>query len=242
MTDDRTLAERLYLLSFHEDNTRRQPGMMSPAGVLEYTLQAALIVELIERGQAAVVPSRGVLRGENFVLERSGFVPTGNAPLDALLTRIELPKNENKHLRNWMIAGSAQRHILEDLIARGVVSEHSEKVGRLKRVHRVVPADPFAVAALREEFYGVFLHDGEPQPRDYLLAALLVDGQTWEFVEPATGTPGMAHFLERLTHISDRYRPSWVTARMAKTPPATADDRGITRVLEALGRVNAPSS
>jgi hypothetical protein len=242
MTDDLILAEQLFLLSHREDNTHRYPGLSSQSSSPDFMLQAALIIELIERGQVAVVPSRGPLGGEKFVLERSGFTSAGNATLDALLDRIALPKNENKSLRSWVTASSVRAYISDDLAARGVVTRHSERVSRFKEVEHVVPTDRRAVAALREQFYGVFLHDREPGPREFLTAALLVDGDAWEYFEPTKGTPGMAHFFERLRDISDRYRPSIITRATSRTPPARPDDGGITRVLEALGRATAPSA
>jgi hypothetical protein len=230
MTQPPTLAERLLLLSIPaEPVKRRRTPLSTQPGDLDFTLQAALLVELIGRGHVAVAPGRGALAGETIALQQHDLA-TGNTPLDALLARIAEGKNAEKTLQNWLIGSSAARLIRGDLVERGIVTEHYDTFGPFVRNYRVVPVDPVAHAGIRDEFEDVFLRDREPAQRDYATAALLLSGAAWEHVEPAEGTPGMAHFFERLRELSDRYRPE---------PSAGQDARDVTRVLAALARVNA---
>ncbi|PRY69097.1 Golgi phosphoprotein 3 GPP34 [Glaciihabitans tibetensis] len=234
MTQAQTLAERLALLACRTDNHKIRSPFSSQTGNFDYTLQAALVVELIERGRVAVVSKRGPFGGEKFTLEQSGFEPTGNAPLDSLLARVADPKNTRKSLQNWLMYSSTRQTIIEDLAERGIVTVHHEGSGLLAKT-RVRPADPATHDAIRDEFEDVFLRDREPSRPDLLTAALLASGETWEYVEPLEGTPGMAHFFERLIELSNRYGPKWTS------PDAQQDTRSVSRVLNALGRANAPS-
>jgi len=234
MTRHQTLAERLLLLSIPTtDPKKKRTPFSNQPGNLDFTLQAALLVELVQSGHVAVVPSRGVLVGETFTLQQSGYRPTGSAPLDALLARVANPRNARKTLQNWLIGGDATRLVKADLVERGILAEHYDTFGPFVRNYRAVPVEPAAHAALRDDFEDVFLRDREPAQSDNAIAALLVSGDAWEHVEPVEGTPGMAHFFERLRDLSDRYRP--------ESSPGH-DARGVTRVLAALARVNAPSS
>jgi hypothetical protein len=218
MTRHQTLAGRLLLLSIPTtDPKKKRTPFSNQPGNLDFTLQAALLVELVQSGHVAVVPSRGVLVGETFTLQQSGYRPTGSAPLDALLARVANPRNARKTLQNWLIGGDATRLVKADLVERGILAEHYDTFGPFVRNYRAVPVEPAAHAALRDDFE----------------AALLVSGDAWEHVEPVEGTPGMAHFFERLRDLSDRYRP--------ESSPGQ-DARGVTRVLAALARVNAPSN
>jgi hypothetical protein len=234
MTQAQTIAERLALLAYRTDEHKMRSPFSSSRGVFDYTLQAALIVELIELGRVAVVSRRGPFGGEKFALEQCGYELTGNEPLDSLLARVADPKNARKSLQNWLIGSSAGRSIREDLAERGVVTIHHEGSGLFAKT-RVLPADPAAHSAVRDRFEDAFLRDREPSRRDLLIAALLVNGDTWEYVEPLEGTPGMAHFFERLDELSSRTGPKWTS------PDASHDARGVNRVLYALGRANAPS-
>ena len=236
MTQEQTLAERLFLLACRTDNHKLRSSFSSQRGNLDFTLQAALIVELIELGRIAIVSRRGMFGGEKFTLEQAGYEPTGNAPLDKLLSRVADPRNVRKSLSNWLMFGSARRAIMEDLADRGVVVLHHEGSGLFSKM-QLEPADPAAHSAIRHEFEDVFLRDKEPSRYDLLAATLLVNGDTWEYVEPLEGTPGLAHFFERLDELSNRHGPTWW-----KSPDGKPDTRGVSRVLFALGRANAPST
>lgn len=235
MTQEQTLAERLFLLACRTDNHEMRSQFSSQRGNLDLTLQAAQIVELIERGRVAVMSTRGPFGGEKFTLQASGQEPTGNVPLDAVLDRIADPKNARKSLPRWLTAGSVTPSILNDLSERGVVTVHHDGNGLFAKMN-VAPADPAAHDAIRDEFEDVFLRDSVATRQDVLTAALLVNGDTWEYVEPVKGTPGIAHFFERLHELSKQHGPSsW------KSPDAGRDTRGVSRVLSALSRANAPS-
>ena len=236
MTQARTLAERLFLLSLRTDGHTMRSSFSRQRGNLDLTLQAALIVELVERGRVDVASRRKPFGGEKFTLVQSGYESTGNVPLDALLDRIADSRNTGKSIPSWLTAGHAKQSIIDDLSERGVVTLHREGSGLFAKM-RIEPVYPAAHDAIRDEFEGVFLRDAEPTRYDVLTAALLLNGDTWEYVEPVKGTPGIAHFFERLDELSNRHGPKWW-----ESPEVEHDPRGVSRVLYALGRANAPSS
>ena len=235
MPRERTIAEQLFLLALRTDEHKLRSSFSSQRGNFDYTLQSALIVELIERGRVTVVSRRRPFGGEKFTLQHSGYEPTGDVPLDALLDRIADPKNFGKSLPRWLMSSSVRSSITNDLVERRVVTVHQQGTGLVAKSN-VQPADIASHGAIRDKFEDVFLRDSDATQRDVLIAALLANGETWEYVEPIEGTPGMAHFVERLDELSNRHGPKWWTS-----PDVARDTRGVSRVLYTLGRANAPS-
>ena len=235
MTSAFTLAEHITMLAYRRDThtlTARRGGQ--PAS-MSRTIVAAMLVELIETKQIAIVARTGFMR-DDFTLERSAFRSTGNASLDQLLAAIEEPGNANKPLSWWVSFSGVTGTVLADLDARGVIVSEHKKLGFLRSSHEVRIVDPVLDAELHQYFEAVFLGSALPSDRDHLLAAVISGGDTWHYFAPLDDRTAATHFFERVQELAGRYE----LATLGRS--ADARTRSIARVLDALMRVNAPSS
>lgn len=181
------LAEELLLLAY-DDRTGKATG--SRIG-LDLGMAAAVLVDLALAGRIAYVAG-------NLVVNDS--TPTGDPIADRILEKAaaddpHTPAQWVQRLRHRL-----RQHVLEDLIARGVVQDVDETQMGAIHVHRYPTTDPAYEAEIRKRLAEALTTNEIPDERTAALCTLLVATR----MEPALRLPpeeaAKAH--ERLEQIA----------------------------------------
>jgi hypothetical protein len=153
------IAEELLLLAYREDGTAHGKGTE-----LDVALGGALLVELALAGNVELTDTDVVASGQRPVPSQSELA----AALTAIASKPRRP-------RSWVqrLAKGARRRLLDDLVARGVLTEQEYRRLGVFPARRYPAADP----APREEIEGrlrAAVVDGEqPDERTAALASMI---------------------------------------------------------------------
>ncbi|AGL21010.1 GPP34 family phosphoprotein [Actinoplanes sp. N902-109] len=181
------LAEELLLLAY-DDRTGKATG--SRIG-LDLGMAAAVLVDLALAGRIAYV-------GGNLVVNDP--TPTGDPIADRVLAKAaeddpHTPAQWVQRLRHRL-----RQHVLEDLIARGVVRDVDETQMGAIHIHRYPTTDHAYEAEIRKRLAEALITDEIPDERTAALCTLLVATR----MEPALRLPpeDAARAHERLEQIA----------------------------------------
>jgi Golgi phosphoprotein 3 (GPP34) len=166
------LAEELLLLAY-DDQTGKATG--SRIG-LDLGMSAAVLVDLALAGRIAYVD------GYLTVIDPS---PIGDPIADAILAKAAA--DEPHTPAQWLqrLRHRLRIHVLEDLVARGVVRDVDETQLEYIHVHRYPVADPAYESEIRRRLAEALTTDSIPDERTAALATLL----TATRMEPALRLP-----------------------------------------------------
>jgi hypothetical protein len=166
------LAEELLLLAY-DDQTGKATG--SRIG-LDLGMSAAVLIDLALAGRIAYV------NGYLTVIDPS---PIGDPIADAILAKAaaDQPHTPSQWLQR--LRHRLRIHVLEDLVARGVVRDVDETQLEYIHVHRYPVADPAYETEIRRRLAEALTTDAIPDERTAALATLL----TATRMEPALRLP-----------------------------------------------------
>jgi hypothetical protein len=155
------LAEELLLLAY-DDQTGKATG--SRIG-LDLGMSAAVLVDLALAGRIAYVD------GYLTVIDPS---PIGDPIADAVLAKAA---TDDPHTpAQWLqrLRHRLRTHVLEDLVARGVIRDVDETQLEYIHVHRYPVADPAYEIEIRKRLADALTSDAIPTERTAALATLLI--------------------------------------------------------------------
>jgi Golgi phosphoprotein 3 (GPP34) len=166
------LAEELLLLAY-DDQTGKATG--SRIG-LDLGMSAAVLVDLALAGRIAYVD------GYLTVIDPS---PIGDPIADAILAKAAV--DEPHTPAQWLqrLRHRLRTHVLEDLVARGVVRDVDDTQLEYIHLHRYPVADPAYETEIRRRLAEALTTDAIPDERTAALATLL----TATRMEPALRLP-----------------------------------------------------
>ncbi len=155
-----TLADELLLLAY-DDVTGR---CAVPPIALDLGMAAAVLVDLVLRGRVEVTD------GSVVPLDPS---PTGDEVSDAVLHRIhgELPQPAAFWLQR--LRHNLRRHVLESLVAQGVIRDQDDTAWDILRVHHYPAADSTVELEVRDRLAAALAGTSAPEERTAALAALI---------------------------------------------------------------------
>jgi hypothetical protein len=181
------LAEELLLLAY-DDQTGKATG--SRIG-LDLGMAAAVLVDLALAGRLAYVAGNLVVADP---------APTGDPIADRILAKVAADEPHTPAQWVQRLRHRLRQHVLEDLIARGVVRDVDETQMGAIHVHRYPTTDPAFEAEIRKRLAEALISDEVPDERTAALCTLLVAAR----MEPALRLPpeeaAQAH--ERLEKIA----------------------------------------
>ncbi len=155
-----TLADELLLLAY-DDVTGR---CAVPPIALDLGMAAAILVDLVLRGRVEVAGGSIVATDPS---------PTGHEVTDKVLSRIhaELPQPAAFWLQR--LRHNLRRHILESLVAQGMIRDQDDTAWDILRVHHYPAADSTVEREVRERLATALAGSSVPDERTAALAALV---------------------------------------------------------------------
>ncbi|SRR6266516_3541737 len=184
-----TLADELLLLAYDDETGRCAVSAIA----LDLGMAAAVLIDLVRHGRIEVTDRTIVPVNPS---------PTGHDVNDEILGRIcgERPQPAAFWLQR--LRHNLRRHVLESLIAQGVVRDQDETAWDILRVHRYPMIDPTAEQAARSRLAAALTGDSVPDERTAALATLVAAVR----MEPTLGLTGddVAKTHRRLEEIAER--------------------------------------
>lgn len=182
------LADELLLLAY-EDETGR---CAVPLIALDLGMAAAVLVDLVLHGRVKVTDR---------VIVPVDASPTGHDVNDEVLSRVCAERPQPAAFWLQRLRHNLRQHVLESLIARGVVRDQDETAWDVLRVHRYPLVDPTAEQETRSRLAAALAGESVPNERTASLAALVAAVR----MEPTLGLTGeaVAKVHQRLEEIAE---------------------------------------
>jgi hypothetical protein len=182
------LADELLLLAYDDETGR----CAVPRIALDLGMATAVLVDLVLHGRVQVT-NRAI-----FPVNPS---PTGHDVNDEILSRIcgEQPQPAAFWLQR--LRHNLRQHVLESLVAQGVIRDQDETAWDVLRVHRYPMVDPTVERAARSRLAAALTGDSVPDERTAALATLVAAAR----MEPTLGLTGdaVAKTHQRLEEIAE---------------------------------------
>jgi Golgi phosphoprotein 3 (GPP34) len=216
------LADELLLLAYDDETGRCAVSVIA----LDLGMAAAVLVDLVLHGRIEVT-NRAVLPVDPS--------PTGHAVVDEILGRIcaEQPQPAARWLQR--LRHNLRQHVLESLIAQGVVRDQDVTAWDVLRVHRYPMVDPTAERETRSRLAAALTGGAVPDERTAALATLVAAVR----MEPTLGLTGeaVAKTHQRLEEIAEGAGFAGTAVQTSTVRPSVAFLIGeLTRVVHsALG-------
>jgi Golgi phosphoprotein 3 GPP34 len=169
------LADELLLLAYDDDTGR----CAVPLIALDLGMAAAVLVDLLLRGRI------GVANGAVVPVSPS---PTGHDTDDEVLRRICAEQPQPVAFWLQRLRHNLRQHLLEGLIAGGVIRDQDVTAWDVLRVHRFPVVDPTTERDTRARLAAALAGQSVPDERTAALAALVAAVR----MEPALGLAGDA--------------------------------------------------
>jgi hypothetical protein len=182
------LADELLLLAYDDETGRCAVSLIA----LDLGMAAAVLVDLVLHGRVEVA-NRAVLPVNPS--------PTGHDVNDEILSRISAEQPQPAAFWLQRLRHNLRQHVLESLIARGVVRDQDVTAWDVLRVHRYPMVDPTAERETRSRLAAALTGDSVPDERTAALATLVAAVR----MEPTIGLTGdaVAKTHQRLEEISE---------------------------------------
>jgi hypothetical protein len=154
------LADELLLLAYDDETGR----CAVPLIALDLGMAAAVLVDLVLHGRVAVVDGAVIAKD---------LSPTGHAVVDEILGRVGAERPQPAAFWLQRLRHNLRRHVLDGLVAQGVVRDQDDTGWDILRVHHYPAADPTVEQETRGRLATALAGDATPDERTAALAALL---------------------------------------------------------------------
>jgi hypothetical protein len=169
------LADELLLLAYDDETGR----CAVPLIALDLGMAAAILVSLTLQGRVEIAA------GAVVPVDPS---PTGHPLLDEVLGRIRSEKPQPAAFWLQRLRHNLRQHVLEGLVAQGVMRDQDDTAWDVLRVHHYPSVDPTVEQEVRGRLAAALAGDAVPDERTAALAALVVTVR----MEPTLGLSGDA--------------------------------------------------
>jgi plasmid stability protein len=169
------LADELLLLAYDDQTGRCSVSLIA----LDLGMAAAVLLDLILHGRVEVA---------NRMLVPVNPSPTGHETNDEVLQRIWAEHPQPAAFWLQRLRHNLRQHVLESLIAQGVVRDEDETAWDVLRVHRYPMINASAEKEARTRLSAALAGDRVPDERTAALAALVAAVR----MEPTLGLTGEA--------------------------------------------------
>jgi plasmid stability protein len=169
------LADELLLLAYDDQTGRCSVSLIA----LDLGMAAAVLLDLVLRGRVEVADR---------MLVPVNPSPTGHETNDEVLHRICAERPQPAAFWLQRLRHNLRQHVLESLIAQGVIRDEDETAWDVLRVHRYPMINASAEKEARTRLSAALAGDGTPDERTAALAALVAAVR----MEPTLGLTGAA--------------------------------------------------
>jgi hypothetical protein len=183
------LADELLVLAYNDETGR----CTVPLIALDLGMAAAILVDLVLHGRVEVVDAAIVPRDTS---------PTGHPVIDEILSRIGAERAQPAAFWLQRLRHNLRQHILDGLVAQGVVRDQDDTGWDILRVHHYPAADPTLEREARRRLTAALTGDSAPDERTAALATLLAAARM-EAILGLTGA-GAANAHQRLEEIAEQ--------------------------------------
>ena len=183
------LADELLLLAYNDETGR----CTVPLIALDLGMAAAVLIDLVLHGRVEVVDAAIVPKDLN---------PTGHPVIDEVLSRIGAEPPQPAAFWLQRLRHNLRRHVLDGLVAQGVVRDQDDTGWDVLRVHHYPAVEPTLEREARRRLTAALAGDSAPDERTAALAALLVAAR----MEATLGLTGddVARAHQRLEEIAEQ--------------------------------------
>ena len=183
------LADELLLLAYNDETGR----CTVPLIALDLGMAAAVLIDLVLHGRVEVVDAAIVPKD---------LSPTGHPVIDEVLSRIGAEPPQPAAFWLQRLRHNLRRHVLDGLVAQGVVRDQDDTGWDVLRVHHYPAVEPTLERDARRRLTAALAGDSAPDERTAALAALLVAAR----METTLGLTGddVARAHQRLEEIAEQ--------------------------------------
>jgi Golgi phosphoprotein 3 (GPP34) len=180
------LADELLLLAYDDETGR----CAVPVIALDLGMAAAVLIDLVLHDRIQVVDG---------AIVPVDVAPTGHGVVDEVLVRVGAERPQPAAFWLQRLRHNLRPHILEGLIAQGVVRDRDETGWDVLRVHRYPTVDSAAEREARGRLDAALAGDGVPEERTVALAGLVEAARMELTLDPSGVTVAEVHQrLEKL--------------------------------------------
>jgi Golgi phosphoprotein 3 (GPP34) len=154
------LADELLLLAYNDETGRCSVPLIA----LDLGMAAAILVDLAMRGRVEVVDAAVVPKD---------LSPIGHPVIDEILSRIGAERPQPAAFWLQRLRHNLRQHVLDGLVAQGVVRDQDDTGWDILRVHHYPAVDPTVEREARRRLTAALAGDSAPDERTAALAALI---------------------------------------------------------------------
>jgi len=154
------LADELLLLAYDDETGR----CAVPLIALDLGMAAAVLIDLVLHSRVEVVDG---------AIVPTDLRPTGHPVVDEILVRIGAERPQPAAFWLQRLRHNLRRHVLDGLIAQGMVRDQDDTGWDVLRVHHYPAADPTVEREARRRLTAALTGDSVPDERTAALAALV---------------------------------------------------------------------